>query len=267
MADFFSFDPSSLVNFIDQVAGDLSSGLYTVISDIWSQINPALGDVEQGVQNTWSWITGFFRAFWNWLQNAVHWILHTLLPAFQAWINKLRQRLQVLLKPIIDWVKWEKAWLDLLYNTYLKPLMNLIQRLRSILVIFRLMHLKFATTLDQYLSDLESRINAAFLAARTDIQQLGNWVNYIIDPTGLFQVYPFLMSALTSAGALWAVVTSAPSTLIGAVDAQANQAARTSGTQAGAQADILARANGPTAADLDRQSQILALYQADGWLT
>ena len=265
MGSFFSFDPSSLLSFISTTSQDVMSSLYGVVGQVGNAAFGGISSIWDSLGSVFSWLGDIFSKLWDWIQNAVHWILHTLLPAIQAWINRIRAALQKLLKPIIDYIKWEKSWLDMMYNQVIKPLMNFLQRIRSILVIFRLMGMKWATALDQYIASLEQRINSAFLQLRSDVNQIGNWINYIVDPTGLFRVYPFLMSAITSASQLWAVVNNAPAIIIGAADQQANQAAAAAGQRSNVIAAIQGLSNGLTADDLARQDDIIARFNADGW--
>jgi len=265
MGDFFAFPGAAGVTWIDAMFAASEAALYGVLADVAGQVEAAFGGLGAMLGSLETALKNFFAALWNWLQNVVEWILHTLLPAIQAAINKIRTFLQNLLAPIVKWIQWEKAWLDNIYNQLIKPLMVFIQRLRSILIVFRLLGFKWASTLDTYLANLESRINNAFLKVRQDVNTLANWIDYIVDPTGLFRVYPFILSAINSASQLWAVVTNAPAIIVSAAEQQAQAAAAASGKKSNATTDIDGRIDGPTAADQARFNQIVAIYQGDGY--
>jgi hypothetical protein len=99
------------------------------------------------------------------------------------------------------WAKRLKAWLDRFHALQKKyqvaafrRAINLIQRIRKILVVFRIFHLKFATKLDNLLVGIEGRLirREADIARKTN--EIIGWVNLIADPTTLFRQVPLLRS-------------------------------------------------------------------------
>lgn len=111
------------------------------------------------------------------------------------------KKLYALYQTIQKWAKKLKAWLDrwhALTRKYqiaaMRRIINLIQRVRQILVIFRVFHLKFAQKLDGWLSAIESRLihREANIIAKTN--EIIGWVNFIADPTKLFRMSPLAQS-------------------------------------------------------------------------
>ena len=265
MGDFFGLSAADDIGFVEQAVNQAIGGLYGVDASIADGTNAAIGDV-------WGALSAFpvgMSQIWQTVEKIWHdlWAgnFKGLLTDLVALIHEIEQDLKYILQPLINWIKFEKAWLDMMYNQVIKPLLNLIQRIRQTLVIFRLLHIGWATSLDQWLANLEGRISQAFLQARQDINTLANWVNYIVDPSGLFNVPLMLLTQLQTIPQLWAALANIPSVLLGAADQQAQATAAASGTKAGAQADINARVGGNTSADLTRYTQIQALYQGDGY--
>src|SRR5277367_2322563 len=196
MGDFLGLAAADVITFVTQMVNGAIGGLYNIDTAIGNADFGGLSNIWGSLSAVWSWLGGVFSALWNMITNIVHWIMHTLLPDLVAWVNEIRAKITAWLQPLIQMIKFEIAWLDAVYNNIIKPMLNLLQRLRSFLVIFRLMGLGWANTLDQWLASLENRITAAFLQARQDIGVLANWVNYIIDPTGLYNIPLLLLSQL-----------------------------------------------------------------------
>jgi len=265
MGDLFVLPEAEEVSFVSQLVLAAMGGLYGVDVSIGNAAFGGIQSIWTGLVALWNWVEGVFQNLWTLITSALRWLFHTLLPDLVRWINEIRAKITQWLQPLVNWIKLEKAWLDMVYNQIIKPMLNLIQRLRSLLVIFRLLHIGWATALDQWLAQLEGRISAAFLQARQDINTLANWVNYIIDPTGLYNIPLFLLSQLQTLPQVWAALAQIPNVAVGAATAQAQISMGQSGLKANAQAEINSAASGPTADQLTRYSAIMAMYSGDGY--
>ena len=262
---FQLFDPGSLLSFIGEVAADLDTKLYQIDVSVGNAAWGGVSSVWAALESVWGWLAGIVHALWNWIQNAVHWLIHTALPAVEAFLNKIMAKVKAFLQPLINYIKLEMAWVQQVYNTLVKPLMVFLQRIRAVLLIFRLMHLKFAIALDQYIADLENRINSAFLSLESDLGRTAQWLNWIVDPTGVFQPVPYVLAAITSLSQLYTLLKNLPSVAIGAGEAQKQAASASSGTLSAVRADMQSRAGGLTATDLADHTAIVAGYQQDGY--
>ena len=265
MGDLFGLPADQDISFVTQTVNAAIGGLYSVDAAVAEAAFGGLSAIWGALENVWTWLGGVFSNLWNMITNVLRWIMHTLLPDLVRWVNEIRAKITLWLQPLIKLIKFEMAWLDMVYQNIIKPMLLLIQRLRSMLVVFRLLHIGWATSLDQWLASLENRISAAFIQARQDIGVLANWINYVIDPTGLFNLPLLLLSQLQTLPQLWAALANIPSVAIGAVDAQTQATSAASGTQANVLSEMNGRAGGATADDLSRYTDILALYQADGY--
>lgn len=211
------------------------------------------------------WLGSIFSTLKTWILDATHWLLHTLLPDMYQWINRIRQSLQKFLQPLINYIKFEKAWLDQVFNNVIKPMLKIMQEIRSVLVVFRLMGFKWASALDGWIAGIESRLVAGFLRIRGDLNTLANWINYVIDPTGLFNVPLLLLSMFQTLPQLFAALAALPQAAITDAQEQAQAAAAASGTAKNAAASVTASAAGVTTDTVTRYQQVTALYQNDGY--
>jgi hypothetical protein len=94
-----------------------------------------------------------------------------------------------------------KKWLDRFHQLQrqyqiqaFRRVINLIQRIRKILVIFRVLHLKFATKLDNWLAHIEGILVQRQLEIVRKTNEIINWIDFIADPTKLFKLSPLAQS-------------------------------------------------------------------------
>jgi hypothetical protein len=66
----------------------------------------------------------------------------------------------------------------------MRRLINLIQRARQILLVFRLLHLKFAQKLDNWLAGIEGKIITREMEIARKTNEVIAWVNFVADPFG-----------------------------------------------------------------------------------
>jgi hypothetical protein len=109
-------------------------------------------------------------------------------------IVKVHDWLESVLSPIIHFLQQIRAWVDWFFQTYVKPLLNLINQVRSFLNILRAFGIKWAAQLDALLGKVEADIAGAFLKIQGYLNALIGIVNSLADPLGLFRRPTFVMS-------------------------------------------------------------------------
>lgn len=266
MGSFFAWTADQTLGVIDQVVDGAIGALYDIDEVLLDAIKTLASWIWDALKAIWQFLSNVWGMLATWIKAGVHWLFHTLLPDLVRWVNEIRAKITAWLHPLIQWIQYERALLNQFYNNVLKPILNLIQRLRSILVVFRLLHLGWATRLDQYLADVEEQIAAKFLQMVQSVQMVANWINWLTDPTGLFNVPLLLLSQLQTLPQLFAALWGLGNSPLGAADLQSQQADAASGTYSNAQSDIIQRGSNPTTDDLTRYTDIVQLYQADGYV-
>jgi hypothetical protein len=103
----------------------------------------------------------------------------------KAWFNKH-------LKWLLEFRKRFDAW----YRRTIIPILNLIHRIRAILQIFRILHLKFAEKLDGLLGRLEAKIIKNTLVLRKKINEIASIIELILDPSVLLRNNPLFRQFL-----------------------------------------------------------------------
>jgi len=123
--------------------------------------------------------------------------------------QRLRDKLEKYLDPVLKIIRRIRRILDDLFNKYVAPILNLIQRVRKILAVLRILHVKFAERLDQRLAQIEGKIAEAFNFVRSYLNLVSNIINLVLDPQLLIRPGIFggsVGSWLATVGALFGAV-------------------------------------------------------------
>lgn len=132
-------------------------------------------------------VGNFFVHLWeNFFKNI-------FLKVFQV-IGKVTTWLEQHLRPIINFLRRVQAlWLRV-YTTYIRPILNLLNHVRQVLSILRALHIKWAATLDNAISNIEGKIVKAFLAVNSVLNASINLLNILADPRMLLRRPTMLLS-------------------------------------------------------------------------
>lgn len=194
-------EPISTAIFILIDVGAFIAGLLGFCGG-WQAAVKGLAQSEQtGFDNTastFAWMAGFteglfrpladlFKSLWNLI---IVGILGRLLKAIQA----MHKWLEAKLGPLIKAIKQYQQSMQRLFNTYIKPLLNVIQNVRRFLQLLRSLGLKWAGVLDTKLLKIEAAITGVFLRVASVFNGIVDLLNAISDPMGLLRRPTLLLS-------------------------------------------------------------------------
>jgi len=108
---------------------------------------------------------------------------------------RLKARLKKWFEDHLGWLLRLRKAFDDWYRHTIIPILNMIQRIRAILAIFRIFHLKFAQKLDDLLGALEAKIIKNTLALRGKVNEIVSILELVLDPGLLIRDNVFLASA------------------------------------------------------------------------
>ena len=133
---------------------------------------------------------------------------------FKNVVLLMLNRLWDLYKKILAFAQKLKKWLDQLHALErqfqiqaFKQVINLMQRIRQILLVFRFFHLKFATKLDNWLGHLEGLMVLRHLQMVQKTNEIIQWLNLILDPVHGLTHLPIFLAAAKSADAALVLFT------------------------------------------------------------
>ncbi len=193
--------PNGLFDFVDFFSG-AASFLDSIVSAVQAALEFLFQILRNAILFVWEVlqaVTVFLvravriiaRGFTHVLSDIVHGRFAHLLQDYL----KLKQLLRRWLAPILKIIDRIRA----IYRLYvLKPMLaylNLIQRIRMTLAIFRIFHLKFAERLDHKLLELEAKTIRNTLRIWQELNIASSVLQLILDPALLFRRVPLVLSA------------------------------------------------------------------------
>lgn len=206
------FDLGSLIDFF---LGDIVAAINAIIGFLQSLVSAlvqALNFLFTGEQNIFGFSFASLSEVWNGLKKLTDAIFKNIVLAS---ITKLYD----LYKKLKAWATKLKAWLDKLHAImqkyqmmYFRKIIQIIQRARKILTIFRFFHLKFAQKLDGWLATIEGKITHYLLLVAQKENEVINWVNFIVDPLGHLKTLPLIAGFILALDVSWAGIFGTPFT-------------------------------------------------------
>ena len=188
---------------------DLARSVDAVEQNTWGNlINLAgytYGMFDSTLSSLGGLIKGIGKALEDLITDKIWGYIKRLFDAIKKWIENLR-----------NWIKVHVAILqqiqrnlDKARSQYFRKIIDIVQRIRKILVPFRLLHLKFAKDLDAKLVGFESDIGKKWAAMIQHQNAVLGVLNDIIDPRQLLRPGHALGSVGLMIGAIYGAVGAA----------------------------------------------------------
>lgn len=181
------FDLGGLLDLLLGSIIDVINAIIGFLQDLISVLAQALNFLLTGEQNIFGFAFQSVEQVWQSLQKLMDrlWRQVILVALKRLW--DLYQKIKV-------WADKLRRWLDRFHQLQrqyqlqaLRRIINLIQRARQILVIFRLLHFKFATKLDNWLSKIEGTITSHVFNLEKKTNEIITWIDLIFDPQALMR--------------------------------------------------------------------------------
>src|SRR6266404_623120 len=169
----------------------LYNALISVIIFFWNLL-VALLNVLVAVFKT---LGKFLLNVWNnYIKKGILWLA--------SHIQKLRDWLQRVLKPVVKFFQRLKKWYDDHILKQQLRLLQTIQKIRRFLGILRIFHIHWADKLDKMLADVQNRIERNIAFVRGILNQIINTLALVMDPTLLIRRNVLGGTLLSNLGAL-----------------------------------------------------------------
>lgn len=206
------FDFGSLLGGLVGFVIDVINAILQFLAELVQAIGSALNFLLSGEQNIFGFSFASLSEVWNGLKKLTDAIFRNIILAS---ITKLYD----LYKKLKAWATKLKAWLDKLHALmqkyqmmYFRRIIQIIQRARKILAIFRFFHLKFAQKLDNWLATIEGKITHYLLLVASKTNEIIAWVDLIVDPRGALKNFPFLAGFIGALNLTWSGIFGTPFT-------------------------------------------------------
>ncbi len=203
----FGFDPFGFFGALVGAFQALLSFLVSVIVFIWNTLVTIAIFLWNAIVLIAQFLGRTIKVLFRGLKHVISDIIHlrfahllqdyfSLLKRLGPWFDKLRKIIHTLHRLQQQYVIGA-----------LRRIINLIQRVRRILAIFRIFHLKFADRLDRKLVGIEQRVVSKFLLVISFQNRILNILELIIDPTGIIRRNVTVRSVLGALNDLLLAIT------------------------------------------------------------
>lgn len=180
---------SDAIDWLYSLVAIVFGWLYQLIANIADWIAGIVGKVTQFLSWVWkSIVKDVLANVWNAVKATVSW-LHDNIPRLIAWLQRLRQMI------------------NRYFNLYVRPFLDMLQRIRQYLQILSALHIGFAQKLDAYLAQIQGKIVQAYATVIGTINTITDVVNALMDPTYLLRKPALLLSIRRQIPALVRVLT------------------------------------------------------------
>lgn len=177
--------------------------MVNVLSRIIVTIAQALVSVVKFLLSSLGGIGRFFKHVWEvGIKGTLDKVVRAIITAHD-WLEQK-------LAPVIKFLKRARAYYDRIYKGYIRPYLQLIQRIRSMLVVLRLLHIKWADALDKRLLQIERNVAHVFLEARGILNQVIDFVNLATNARRISRVVLRVALGRRAAAAIVRAATGLP---------------------------------------------------------
>lgn len=240
------FDFGSLIDFFLGSIADLINAIIGFLQALVSELVQALNFLFAGEQDIFGFSFKSATEVWNSLKKFLDRIHLQIIVAVLTKLYDAYKKLKA-------WVEKLKKWLDRLHSLmqkyqmmYFRRIIQIIQRARKILAIFRFFHLRFAQKLDNWLATIEGKITHYLLLVASKTNEIISWVDLIVDPRGALKTFPLLAGFIGALNVTWSGIfgtaftwwiglgpSTAPTTKVATTVGQAGDDAKTGSGDAG----------------------------------
>lgn len=181
------FDLGSLIDFFLGSIADAINAILGFLQALLSVLVQALNFLFQGEQDIFGFSFKSLSEVWQGISKELDRLWRSVILVALKRLWDLYQKIRV-------WAEKLKRWLDRFHQLQrqyqiqaLRRIINLIQRARQILVIFRILHFKFAAKLDLWLQKIEGTITSHVFNLEKKTNEIITWIDLIFDPQALMR--------------------------------------------------------------------------------
>lgn len=195
-------------------------------------------------------------SIWHAFKDVGHFFMDNVIKPIVNFLDRAFRWLHDTIAPVLKWLKRLRQWYDDYFRRYVRPVLQVISRIRQMLVLLKIFHIKWASKLDNLLAKVQARIIHNFEVMRQRINQIITWIDIFTDPRGILRAGPLAASIGLSVGTIVATLTGRPLSFYEPTGGHHVTAPASTGSITQAKSDLSAAASGG--------SGFYADYKADG---
>jgi hypothetical protein len=200
------FDFGGIFDPLLGVLGAVVDAIIAFLNALVPALVNALNFLYSGELGIFAFAVDTLTKIWNGLKNLMD-------QVFKVWVLGALKHLKDLYDKLQAWARKLKRWLDILRRLQqqqqqaFRRIINLIQRVRQVLVIFKLLGFKWAKKLDNWLVNIEGKLIRHELEIISKTNEIIGWLNLILDPVHGLTHLPVFLAATKSLNGILTILT------------------------------------------------------------
>jgi hypothetical protein len=182
-----------IVTTIGSALAALGTALWAGVKDVWGFVRPAWDTVIKPL------VEDVGKAVWKTLKSLYTDILKPAWAKLNKLVDRLHTWLQTKFAPILCWMYKARAYINHIYDKYIRPIITLIDIAKQVMGMLASLGVAWARQIEQDLSELEQKIEAPFQYVLSKLNEAINAIDRIVDLDGLFQRLTLLRSLVRDA--------------------------------------------------------------------
>lgn len=197
--------------------GAIAGGLFTAGTTVLGALQPIWQMMTSGFQSIYSALSTVGNFLWSTLKRIGAFLDHLWQDFFKGlfrdalhWMGKVFAFLHKYAALAFKYIHRVQQFLDRYYKQYIRPQLLMLQRMRQVLGVFRLLHIHTFDKLDKYLQHAESQLVGTFLQIRGYVNLVAGFVNDLGSPLGVLKLVLFGAAGPRQSAAVVRIFTGLP---------------------------------------------------------
>lgn len=168
--------------------------LAAIVDAIIAFLNALLVALVQVLNFLFAGEQGIFGFSFSGLDKVFRGLKNILDQVFKVTVIAALKHLLALYQKLQRWIRKLKMWLDRFRKLQqlnqvmaFRRLINLIQRIRKVLVVLRILHVKWASKLDNWLAGIEGKLIQRTAQIQAKTNEIIAWLNVVADPVQAYK--------------------------------------------------------------------------------
>jgi hypothetical protein len=173
--------------------------------------------------NLFGWIGGLLSAIGNFFKHVYEWIVRHIIAQIIAKLTVVWNILNGILYPVVKFLRRIRAWYFKHIFPIQRAILEVISRVRLVLALLRLLHVKWAAKLDADLQRLAGYVTLSIQAVVTNLNTIDSYLSLMLDPGMILRKDFFAASLFSSLAGVKRAAGFGSNLPLSATDQQAEQ--------------------------------------------
>lgn len=202
-----------MFDFLGVIAGGLLSGLSAIVpslAQMWSLMTSGFSSIYNALSTVGNFLWSTLKKIGAFLDHLWQHFFKGILTSIVHHLGQVFSFLHKYGALVFKYIHRVQQFLDRYYKLYIRPQLIMLQRMRQVLGVFRLLHIHTFDKLDKYLQHAESQLVGTFLFIRGYVNLVAGFVNDLASPLGVLKLVLYGAAGPRQSAAVVRIFTGLP---------------------------------------------------------